>query len=397
MKIIKQTKQLVALILFAIILYSCSQNNESELNLEQKSNSFINESLANKIANNVLFNTNSESKSTIQKGRKIKEVFPVKDEKKEILFYIINYEKEGFLILSADNRVSPVLAYSENNEFRTNLKSYYSGLSDWLLSTKKVIETIKIKGLKQSKEIKLEWDRFLSEGYVLNQTESNPCGEEIEKIGPLLTTEWGQGCGYNSSMPFIECETESVGISCGRAVAGCVPLAIAQVMKYHNYPEDYNWSYMDDNRGSLSTSNLIGDIHNAFGNRIDYLCFGTAAPSRYVDRVFKNHFNYSSAKRSNYDIATVKQELRLNRPVILSGTETDEEYSHMWVCDGLIRKKICYIDVNGNTVVYPYGASLMFHMNWGWDGTENGWFSFQNFNPNDTYNIRTKMIYEIKP
>lgn len=93
MKKIAQTKRLIIVLLFGTILFSCNQNNELELNSTESSNYLVDENIANKIANNYIFNSNYESKKT-SKERKIKEVFPVKDEKKETVFYIINYEKK---------------------------------------------------------------------------------------------------------------------------------------------------------------------------------------------------------------------------------------------------------------------------------------------------------------
>lgn len=419
---IKLIKQLIILFFFGIFIFSCSYDGQQNSQLQQESDNFIKKNLAVKIANNISFktNTSSSSKKNASTKKLIKEILPVKDENAEIVFYIINYENGGFIILSADNRISPILAYSDANEFRTSSNNYPSGLVEWLSLLKDTIKSVREKNLKQSKELKQEWDSFYSQKILyqtnLNSSKSkhdssnnkeapiddpNDCDDEFEQVGPLLLTTWNQTCGYNDYMPVLDC---SAGCSYNnRAYAGCVPIAIAQVMKYHNYPTSYNWANMPNNFGTTTTASLINDIHNSISG-ISYDCDGTGVNKDYnTAGLFTNNFNYSTASQSGYNTEIVKQELRLNRPVILGGGRDAgwwifHNYSdgHMWVCDGFSRSKICMFDDSGNLI----GAAsyLYFHMNWGWGGYENGWYAFNNFNPgSNTFNYQVKMVYNIKP
>lgn len=196
-------------------------------------------------------------------------------------------------------------------------------------------------------------------------------------------------------MPTMSCD-----VPCGRAYAGCVPIAIAQVMKYHNYPTNYNWSSMPNSYGTTTTASLINDIHNSISG-ISYDCDGTGVDHDYnVASVFTNHFNYSSASQAGYNRETIKQQLRLNRPVILAGGSDAgwwifHNYTdgHMWVCDGFRR-----IQNYSEDCSMGWGY-LYFHMNWGWyNGSENGWYAYNNFNPGEyTFNYDVKMVYNIKP
>lgn len=200
----------------------------------------------------------------------------------------------------------------------------------------------------------------------------------------------------------------SCSVPCGKAYAGCVPIAIAQVMKFHQYPISYNWSSMPNNYGTTTTASLIKDIHNSitinvFGNEIpaiSYDCDGTGVDKDYnTSGVFKNKFGYSSASQAEYNYETVKQQLRLTRPVILGGGRKSGWWifstykdGHMWVCDGFRRSFIWSEDCS---MGWGY---LYLHMNWGWGGYENGWYAFNNFNPDTyTFNYQVKMVYNIKP
>ena len=40
-----------------------------------------------------------------------------------------------------------------------------------------------------------------------------------------------------------------------------------------------------------------------------------------------------------------------------------------------------------------------YHMNWGWRGTDNGYFAYNNWNPDATgsFNENKRMVYNIRP
>jgi hypothetical protein len=133
---------------------------------------------------------------------------------------------------------------------------------------------------------------------------------------------------------------------------------------------------------------------------MDYGCGGSGADTEdEVASSFKNDFGYSSASyHKNYNGSNkyewVKSEINAERPVIFRGGE--KKYwagiipyyadGHAWVCDGYMSSSI-----NGN-------GYLKFHMNWGWNGNHDGWYSFNNFNPNgDTYNYKVGIVINIKP
>ena len=110
----------------------------------------------------------------------------------------------------------------------------------------------------------------------------------------------------------------------------------------------------------------------------------------------KNTFGYISANYANYNYQTVFSELQNNRPVILSGGKKNGWWifassvnGHTWVCDGYYK------------IVNSVGSMLWFNMNWGHNGTSDGYFSTNNFNPFlngevKDYNFEVKMTYNIR-
>ncbi|WP_280956312.1 C10 family peptidase [Aequorivita sublithincola] len=220
-----------------------------------------------------------------------------------------------------------------------------------------------------------------------------------------MSTKWNQTCGYNTYMPVLNCD-----FTCdiNNAYAGCVPVAIAQIMKYHQFPVSYNWANMPLDNGNNTIALLIKDIHdkiNYYGSAVHYECDGTGVNTDYSTAfLFRNFFGYSTATSADYNSNTIVNELRANRPVILQGGRNanwwifnNYEDGHMWVCDGFQRSVVCMYDDDGN----PIGAVhyLYYRMNWGWGGTyNNAWYANNNFNPgSNTFNFQKKMIYNIKP
>ncbi|MBQ3734838.1 MAG: C10 family peptidase [Bacteroidales bacterium] len=203
-------------------------------------------------------------------------------------------------------------------------------------------------------------------------------GEDIPRsltvVDPLLTTQWDQYEPYSDSCPY--------GIELGQpahALTGCVATAMAQVMKYWNYPERgtgshtyyssdiigisnygygepsanfgatvYDWGNMPD---SLTPSSPVeqkaavatlmyhcgvacdmhyGSEHYGSGSKIlniPYLRLGNA-----LNGMIK-YFGYSSSatgmERSKYDNSTwaalVRGELDASRPII-----TPDDYKVTW-------------------------------------------------------------------
>lgn len=133
-------------------------------------------------------------------------------------FYIFApAEDKGFVIVAADDRVRPVLAYSfHNNAMRDKMGS---GMSWWLDGWQQQIEELR---KEKDGERNEEWQQLLDGG-------GTP--RSLTALEPMITTQWDQDAPYNDSCPSRIEFGSSV-----RALTGCVATAMAQVMKYWNYP-----------------------------------------------------------------------------------------------------------------------------------------------------------------
>ena len=389
------------LILILLFIISCSKDIDLTDSTSSNQDNFVELSLAKEIATKVSFE--DKNNSIFQKGisiehitKNIKNINEITNVKGRTSFYIINYKEGGFLLLSADKRTEPILGYSEQGEFSFNEESYPLGLKFWMEDAKNQINDIQNSNIKLSEINKKVWENIQLTSTPIKQSPTakppvDECEErtEVYTVGPLLKTVWNQQGAYNDALPFISCNGSNFQV-----YAGCVPVAMAQVMKYYNYPINYNWSQMPVNQGTSTTANLILDIHNAirssFAGYPNYSCSSTGvSSSANMGNVLKDAFNYTSADWADYNYQIVKANISAGKPVILSGSTGSS--GHMWVCDGYRSTSFFYEDCSGVSYLY-------LSMNWGWGGTNDGWFAFNNFNSgNGTFNDNRKMIYNIKP
>ena len=375
---------------------SCQNENELQIQSKKKELNEITKENAIEIAKKLVLNDDKTSK--FGKGsatKKISSIFPMTTKKSETAFYVVNYQNGGFVIISADNRNIPILAYSDSASFQNDSINYPSGLRDWLSLQKEVASNISTENREQTSSIKEQWN---SVSRIAPEDPVCPNDQTIT-VGPLLTTTWGQGDGYNDYTPLTGC----TNYYNGHAPTGCVATAMAQVMKYYQKPNTYNWSNMPNGYGTYDTAILMRDIGSAV--RMDYGCGGSGANSEEeIASTFRDDFHYSNAAGGNYNYQVVCQQLAAGRPVILTGGRKKNDISwtmytdgHAWVCDGYKSSSYYNYDPSVGCSGVTY---LQLHMNWGWGtyNNYNGWYFFDNFNPsNKTYNYQVKMYYNIIP
>ena len=399
----KILRQFLPFFLLGIILFSCTQENieantPNEKEPVEQSKHFVHEKEASDLAAAIQFPTQEGSqlmaRGVTNSAKEVESITPVPDDRGNTSYYIINYVGGGFLILSADKRVNPVLAFSESNEFPVDAEEYPGGLVDWLVNEKDFINHVRDSIDEQPEDIAEAWQPREIERIIhpIEKRQSKnirkggyPYGFEV---GPLLKTEWGQGYGYNDLLDYRRCSKTGNG----RVPTGCVATAMAQIMKYHRFPSGYDWDAMPNYSGTYETSRLMRDIGRAVG--MDYECNGSGSSTKNEGASsFVNDFGYSSASYLGYNGSFMFNEIGLNKPVILRGGRksgwwifANSKDSHAWVCDGYKFFRRSRTDI-----------STFYHMNWGWGGLYNDWYQ-DNWNPgNVSFNYKRGMIYNVKP
>lgn len=397
--------------LFLVAMFTGCSHDESTEAVDRKQTSasaeFVSADEAKTIAAAVQFGaaeaTTANGKATTRSAglnKEVESITPVPDASGATAFYVINYRGGGFMLLAADKRVNPVLAISETSTFPVNEALYPEGLVYWMTDAKAHVQDIRVKNAVLTEEMKAAWEpeaiqAMAKPNHPLPSTppkeeggggDGSNCKDYYESVEPLITTKWNQRNGFNALAPRGECGGD------GRAPAGCVAVAMAQVMKYHRFPHSYNWDAMPDNYATMETAKLMRDIGDAVN--MSYHCKGSSST------IFKAVKGFSrmgyTAECATYVPKVVIRELKAGRPVILRGGRDRGIFmtyvdGHEWVCDGwriIVKYTNCKRSENEGL-----------HMNWGWAGNDyDGWYTFYDWRPGgEIHDYDKMMIYNIKP
>ncbi|MCH5222207.1 MAG: C10 family peptidase [Muribaculaceae bacterium] len=268
-------------------------------------------------------------------------------------FYIYTDKSEGgFIIISeAKDGQYNIIGYSESG--RLSSSSLPPQLSEFL----KNCSTASVKTARRTSIKKID-----GQGVLLN------------------TSQWGQGYPYNLDCPQIDGTNTPTG---------CVATAIAIIMKYHGWPAEYSWDLMPAE--SITTENrYISSLMAEIGDRIgmNYSPLDSEAYSGLISQVMFADFGFSHQaqmvsvgdgnhiNQDNWNDLVV-EELNNGRPVIYLGSGTG---SHAFIVDG-------------------YNVDGQFHINWGWDGSFNGYFDLNQLLPYDGayFSNRQGMVMSLMP
>lgn len=302
-------------------------------------------------------------------------------------YYVFDVNnKNGFVVVAGDDIVKPILAYSTTQEFQANgdlspETQYWMGLYE------KQISFAIAHNIEATNEAKADWAFYTS-------TTDGAANKPTNAVSPLLTTTWNQGTYYDIYTP---------GTGSTKTPVGCVATAMAQIMKYWDAPTTgtgsysythstygalsadfgtttYQWGLMPNSLSSASSQaaknavSLLG-YHCAVAVRMDFAPNGSGSQvlawssnSRCAENAFKNNFGYKTTidgvYRDDYNDAQwdalLKTELDNARPILYAGF--GQVGGHAFVFDG-------------------YDENDMFHINWGWGGMSNGYFTVDNLAP----------------
>lgn len=293
-------------------------------------------------------------------------------------------DDKGFVIVSGDDELKPVIGWSDNTVYDPDRMP------------------------RQLRAILEEYDNYLADFRAGKALAAQSRGGAA--VSPLMTTRWNQDIPYNLYTPI----KNSV-----QTPTGCVATAMAQVMKYHNYPPKGH-GYIEAWTYAPADLNLDESVYD-WGNMLDRYVVGQYSDTeaaavarlmydagRSVEMMYEmtesgaydtsiagalyKYFNYDEAIRfrsreffgSQAWIDMVRESLLRGEPVIYSGSSAHS--GHQFVCDGI-------------------DSDDYFHINWGWGGYCDGYFDLNAFVPSgvgigggdgDYYRDHT-MIINIRP
>jgi len=313
-------------------------------------------------------------------------------------YYIINFIDGGYITVSANDATVPILSYSYGGEYKEN-DFHNPAYLDWMENYSKEIDSVRIYNIPNDSTIQ-EWNKILYKNFI--EYKSN------KTVSPLIKTCWGQShtndgyCpGYNSLCPSDnDCD-------CDHCDAGCVAIAMAQIMKYWMHPvhatyQDYDWCNMHNVLNEFSTmtevvavAKLIRDCGDASG--VNYCvaewangCATSLWPVTKPRNAFVDDFGYSDDanidRRGWYSkknwIKKLKEDLDNGRPIMYFA----------WPCPGIFW--------HGHYFIIDGYNNDKFHINWGWHGTDNAYYEMGELNPDTTggsYNCEESAIFNLHP
>ena len=398
------TSVVIALCILLIIPYACQDKAGKLLPINEISEFFVNEDIAKTVAENFMQKTNPSLKSA--QSYKLKKI---RDDDGVELIYVVNFDEGGFVLMPTDNRVNPILAFSKTNSFKMDGFENVNGISLWMAERIKQIKNIKKMTTPQNKEMKELWKKHLTSFRLKDEGDpsGDPCVESHTTVGPLMTTIWHQRGNYNTDCPTAT-EVKAITDSCncdfsvgglnGHARAGCIPVAMGQIMNYHQYPNTYSWSQMPQGKTAFDYlgNSVVADLLSDIGDVLDvnYYCYVSEADLVDIVPAFENNYGYSTtATRSNYysNFVTVRNNISNDWPVLFTGSNSSGYY-HSWVCDGYQTSIYC---IGDSQVEYNY-----LHMNWG-DGVDynppDGYTGFYSYDDLGDFNNNLSIITGIKP
>ena len=299
-------------------------------------------------------------------------------------YYVFpNANSKGFTIVSGDDRLPEIVGYSSQGSYDEN--NLPEGFVSFMKAYQNLYNRVNLgdaEALKNLAEIKA-W-----------RNKKNASAASTSAVAPLLgNIEWDQTSPYNNMCP----RYDSVHV----AATGCVATAMAQVMAYYKYPKQlkadipgyvnrwngipmeiptitreegiYDWDnmlpkYNKEANATQQQKDAVAKLMYHCGAAVQMNYGPESAASVSASKLAK-YFGYDADLMMDLNRATftldkwmqiIDTELAAGRPVLYGGQASDG--GHQFICDGK--------DGEG-----------LYHINWGWSGSQNGYFDLSLLNP----------------
>lgn len=347
------------------------------------------------VANNFYFERNNISQQLDYSQNFIADMFALNIESEEVI-YIVNFERGGWVAVSASDAVIPIIAYSF--EGYCSQQNVPDNFSSWISQYEKQIYWAITQDYKPTTKSQKLWSHYLS-----GDPEAFSIYGITDYVEPLITSSWDQGLYYNEMCP------ADPGGPGGHCFVGCVPTTMGQLCNYFRFPQtgtgsysyecppygelsadfgnsNYDWNQMPSNvsTNSLATAQIL--YHLGVSCDLVYGPDGSGMYNHKAAYALRTHFKYSPETQYVYRDSTslnwdslLVSHLDRKMPMYYAGWSVPNIYGHAFVCDG-------------------YQESSYFHFNWGWSGSYDGYFYTDNLTPGGSnFNLAQEVIINCFP
>jgi len=351
-------------------------------------------------------------------------------------FYVfsINSGGKGFVMVSADDRVIPILAYSGTSSF--DFSKISPETKYWISGYQKQITAVIENEAPAKASTTQSWNDLLT-GTTHSTGRVTSAG-----VAPLLgSITWDQSAEFPFGPATYNEYCPNTALTGGLSVTGCVATAMAQVMKFWNWPSvgtgshtytdptsgatltanygatPYQWSLMPNYLSYTSSADSINAVatlmlHAGISVNMNYSASGSGAYVLSLETYGINCAQYALPTYFHYKpnlqgisrfgetpgysdplvdsvaettwISMLETELNAGRPMLYDGEEPADAGGHCWVLDG-----------------WESGSPDMFHFNWGWSGMSDGYYTVDNLDPSglggSNLNLDQGVIMGIEP
>ena len=327
--------------------------------------------------------------------------------------YYILHSDSGFVIIAGNDVVTPIIGYSynssvsKNNELPDNLKW-------WLESKANDIHYAIENNITASEDIKLQWENLLHNQNLSNKDNDILLANSLE---PLCETKWDQTFPYNSGCP-------------GNSPTGCVATAMAQIMKYWEYPKwgigthcywsntyqkqlcadfkntAYSWNNMPNKLDSNSNKtyvNAIAELMYHCGVAVEMIYWANESgayttgltldypsyPDTLIEWVSMNMpcaltslTKYFGYKNTIKPLPRHKLWIDWNEyQAYYSPNYTTDEWINILKTELDAKRPILYSGGGHAFICDGYNSNDYLHFNWGWSGMYDGYFNVDKLSP----------------
>ncbi len=296
-------------------------------------------------------------------------------------FYVFAVQPKGFVIVSADDRAKPILGYSTESNFTAQLPD---GLMTFFDNYKAGFSQMFANNDERTEQAVADWNSLAETGKLSSRRANR-------SVEPLLSSIWNQTDLYNNMAP-----EDPNSVYSGHCKSGCVANTMSQIMRYWEWPRhgqgshgynansnygNYGWQeanfedatyrfelmpdFLDfaSPQSEVDATALL-EYHAGVSVDMGYGANASGAYSENVGPSLQEYFRYSPDLQHRYQNDPFQWEedlvANLDAGMPLYYASQGDAGGHAYVLDG-------------------YDDFYMFHLNWGWAGFDNGYYTIDGF------------------